>query len=99
MRAAARAPRISHSNMLTSPGRVASAGHWCPSAVMHYAFIRRARFSVTAPTYGGGSVSRSSLVTAAMRPSCGRVNAGEAPIDLSTEGGLLESGAIFGRHF
>ena len=25
-----------------------------------------------------------------MRPSCGRVNAGEAPIDLSTEGGLLE---------
>lgn len=47
----------------------------------------------------GGSVSRSSLVTAAMRPSCGRVNAGEAPIDLSTEGGLLESGAIFGRHF
>ena len=51
MRAAARALRISHSNMLTSPGRVASAGHWCPSAVMHYAFIRRASFSVTAPTY------------------------------------------------
>lgn len=47
----------------------------------------------------GGSVSRSSLVTAAMRPSCGRVNAGEAPIDLSTEGGLLKSGTIFGRHF
>lgn len=87
MRAAARALRISHSNMLTSPGRVASAGHWCPSAVMHYAFIRRASFSMTAPTY------------AAMRPSCGRVNAGEAPIDLSTEAGLLESGAIFGRHF
>jgi hypothetical protein len=51
MRAAARALRISHSNMLTSPGRVASAGPWCPSAVMHYAFIRRASFSVTAPTY------------------------------------------------
>jgi hypothetical protein len=34
-----------------------------------------------------------------MRPSCGRVNAGEAPINLSTEGGLLESGTIFGRYF
>ena len=76
MRTAARALRISHSNMLTSPGRVASAGHWCPSAVMHYAFIRSASFSVTAPICGG-SVSRSSLVTPAKRPSCGRVNAGE----------------------
>jgi hypothetical protein len=34
-----------------------------------------------------------------MRPSCGRVNAGEAPIDLSTEGRLLESGTIFGHDF
>ena len=51
MQGAAMPLRISHSNMLTSPGRVASAGHWCPSAVMHYAFIRRASFSVTAPTY------------------------------------------------
>ena len=98
MRAAASALRISHSNMLTSPGRVASAGHWRPSAVMHYGFIRRKLLSDCAHICGG-SVSRSSLVTAAMRPSCGRVNAGEAPIDLSTEGGLLESGAIFGRHF
>lgn len=96
MRAAARALRISHSNMLTSPGRVASAGH--PSAVMHYGFIRRKLLSDCAHICGG-SVSGSSLVTAAMRPSCGRVNAGEAPIDLSTEAGLLESGAIFGRHF
>jgi len=32
MQGAAMPLRISHSNMLTSPGQVASAGHWCPSA-------------------------------------------------------------------
>ena len=63
MRAAARALRISHSNMLTSPGRVASAGHWRPSAVMHYGFIRRKLLSDCAHICDG-SVSRSSLVTA-----------------------------------
>ena len=58
MRAAARALRISHSNMLTSPGRVASAGHWRPSAVMHYGFIRRKLLSDCAHICGYAAVLR-----------------------------------------
>lgn len=45
---------------------------------------------------GQSLIARDSGYAAVLRA---RVNAGEAPIDLSTEGGLLESGAIFGRHF